>query len=135
MWCLHYVYVPILNKHLDAWKNAWIHHPLRTEGNKSPIQLWIRGLGHVMHMTSPDDAQVMGFHQICTFLLQYGGLKDRRKLTDYFICKSFQDEKMQIEISPFVFGQKKIQLYLQRLQGLFYTCISIGLFEVEHGQG
>lgn len=32
MWCLHYVYIPILNKDLDAWRNAWIHHPLQLRG-------------------------------------------------------------------------------------------------------
>ena len=29
---------------LTNWKNSWVHHPLRTERNKSQLQLWIRGL-------------------------------------------------------------------------------------------
>ena len=44
LWCLHYVYLPMLNRHLKQWKNAWSHHSLRTERNLSPIQLWIRGI-------------------------------------------------------------------------------------------
>lgn len=44
LWCLHYVFLPIINKHLTNWKNAWVYHPMRTEKNKSPMQLWIRGL-------------------------------------------------------------------------------------------
>ena len=45
LWCLHYVFfLPIINKHLTSWKNAWVYHPLRTEKNKSLMQLWIRGL-------------------------------------------------------------------------------------------
>lgn len=44
LWCLHYVYLPILNRHLTNWKSAWSHHPLRTEKNQSPLQLWIRGI-------------------------------------------------------------------------------------------
>lgn len=48
MWCLHLVYLPMINKHLETWKAAWIHHPIRTEKNKSPMQLWISGL----HMTN-----------------------------------------------------------------------------------
>lgn len=68
MWSLHYVYVPILNRHLEAWKNAWIYHPLRTEGNKSPLQLWIHGLSHTMLMTSGDQVQVIGLYQILHIL-------------------------------------------------------------------
>ena len=30
------------------WRDAWVHHPLRTEGNKTPMQLWIGGL-HFTH--------------------------------------------------------------------------------------
>lgn len=44
LWCLHYVLLPIINKHLTNCKNAWVYHPMRTEKNKSPMQLWIRGL-------------------------------------------------------------------------------------------
>ncbi|KAJ7380823.1 hypothetical protein OS493_007213 [Desmophyllum pertusum] len=34
----------MLNNHLQTWRDAWIHHPLRTEQNKTPMQLWIGGL-------------------------------------------------------------------------------------------
>ena len=44
LWCLHYIYLPMLNTHLQTWKNAWIHHPLSSEKNKTPMQLWIGGL-------------------------------------------------------------------------------------------
>ncbi|KAJ7391273.1 hypothetical protein OS493_019405 [Desmophyllum pertusum] len=44
IWCLHYIYLPMLNNHLQTWRDAWIHHPLRTEQNKTPMQLWIGGL-------------------------------------------------------------------------------------------
>ena len=45
LWCLHYVFfLPTINKHLTSWKNAWVYHPLKTEKNKSLMQLWIRGL-------------------------------------------------------------------------------------------
>ncbi|XP_078379310.1 uncharacterized protein LOC144662391 [Oculina patagonica] len=44
LWCLHFVYVPILNNNLRDWSNAWARHPIRTARNQSPLQLWIRGL-------------------------------------------------------------------------------------------
>lgn len=44
IWCLHMVYLPMINQHLETWKASWVHHPLGTESNKSPMQLWISGL-------------------------------------------------------------------------------------------
>ena len=46
IWCLHYVFLPIINEHLCNWRDAWIHHPIRTESNKTPFQLWVTGLEH-----------------------------------------------------------------------------------------
>ena len=42
--CLHYIYIPRINKHLATWKEAWAKHPMRSENNFSPEQLWISGL-------------------------------------------------------------------------------------------
>lgn len=44
LWCLHFVYIPIINNNLRDWSNAWARHPIRTARNQSPLQLWIRGL-------------------------------------------------------------------------------------------
>ena len=44
IWSLHFVFLPIINKQLQNWRNSYIHHPLRTEHNRTPIQLWISGL-------------------------------------------------------------------------------------------
>ena len=44
LFCLHYVYVPRISRHLDEWMDAWNMHPLRTEQNHTPLQLWTRGL-------------------------------------------------------------------------------------------
>jgi hypothetical protein len=39
MWCLHVV--------LSVWRENWIYHPLGSEGNKTPMQLWIEGLHNI----------------------------------------------------------------------------------------
>ena len=44
LFCLHYVFLPRINLALNLFKNAWNNHPLSTERNLSPIQLWISGL-------------------------------------------------------------------------------------------
>ena len=44
LFCLHFVYFPRIKSQLTKWKNAWNSHPLSTENNKTPIQLWTTGL-------------------------------------------------------------------------------------------
>ena len=44
LFCLHYVFVPRISRHLSIWTDAWNMHPLRTEKNLTPVQLWTRGL-------------------------------------------------------------------------------------------
>ena len=44
LWCLHYVFLKEINDCLSRWVEAWIRHPLRTEHNRSPLQLWITGM-------------------------------------------------------------------------------------------
>ncbi|XP_028415387.1 uncharacterized protein LOC114538407 [Dendronephthya gigantea] len=42
--CLHYIFEPRINAHLQRFVESWNNHPLRTAGNKTPNQLWICGL-------------------------------------------------------------------------------------------
>ena len=44
LFCLHVVYKPYINHCMSVFVEAWNSHPLRTEGNKTPSQLWIQGL-------------------------------------------------------------------------------------------
>ncbi|CAL8293502.1 unnamed protein product [Arctogadus glacialis] len=42
--CLHYIFLQRLNWHLREFIRMWDRHPLSTEGNRSPQQLWVAGL-------------------------------------------------------------------------------------------
>lgn len=44
LFCLHYVYLPRINNQLQAFREAYCHHKLRTEHNATPLQLWTRGM-------------------------------------------------------------------------------------------
>ena len=44
LYCLHYVCLPRINKHLKLWKEEWLQHRIRTAGHQTPMQLYIRGL-------------------------------------------------------------------------------------------
>ena len=43
IWSLHFVFMKEINYCLFRWLEAWIRHPLRTEHNSTPLQLWING--------------------------------------------------------------------------------------------
>ena len=43
LFCLHYVYIPQINRHLDIWKQGYVRHSIRSAGNRSPMQLYILG--------------------------------------------------------------------------------------------
>ena len=47
LFCLHYVYVPVINHHLEQWRQAWIHHKITSCEGKNPMQKWIEGLQQV----------------------------------------------------------------------------------------
>ena len=44
MFILHYVFLPRINKAIESFVHAWNHHPMRTERNWSPIQMWTNGM-------------------------------------------------------------------------------------------
>lgn len=55
MFCLHYMFERRIDSSLQHFKDAWNNHPLSTEGNLTPIQLWVSGLSALSHTLSGDD--------------------------------------------------------------------------------
>ena len=47
LFCLHYVFLPVIRRQLDMFTEAWNHHKLSTEHNKTPMQLFIIGMHQV----------------------------------------------------------------------------------------
>lgn len=43
LWCLHFCFFDVINLKLKQWVNAWIRHPLSSEHNFTPLQLWVQG--------------------------------------------------------------------------------------------
>ena len=44
LFALHYTFIPRINKCLQEFKSQWENHPLSSEGNLSPIQLYTAGM-------------------------------------------------------------------------------------------
>lgn len=40
LFALHWTYMPQIQRHLQEFQSAWNSHSLRTEGNRTPLQLW-----------------------------------------------------------------------------------------------
>ena len=56
LYALHFVFKPIIQNHLDKWRLGWANHKLRSEKNRTPIQLWILG------METANEAVYTGLH-------------------------------------------------------------------------
>lgn len=44
LFCSQHVFLPRLQRDLDVFRMGWDNHPLRTEQNRTPQQLWTIGL-------------------------------------------------------------------------------------------
>ncbi len=44
LFCLHYVYIPIIRQLLAHFVKGFNNHGLSTEGCKTPTQLWVQGI-------------------------------------------------------------------------------------------
>ena len=61
LFCLHYVFMPRINVSLKAFHHAWNHHPLSTEGNQSPLQLYTQGSIGSSLFAEHIDLEMFGF--------------------------------------------------------------------------
>ena len=49
LYCLHLVYLPLINEALSELSRQWNDHPVTTESNYSPRQLWMQGMLQLRH--------------------------------------------------------------------------------------
>lgn len=63
LYVLHHVFLPVIQKQLDVFREAWACHSLRTEKNKTPLQLWIAGL-HEANAQAQNDEAVTGIEAV-----------------------------------------------------------------------
>lgn len=53
LFCLRYVYLPIIQRALTEFTNQWNNHGLSTQGGRTPLQLWHTGVLNNLHI--PED--------------------------------------------------------------------------------
>ena len=54
IFCLHFIFLPRINRSINQFIAMWNNHPIRTAGNFSPTQLWMTG-SHPMPSDVCDD--------------------------------------------------------------------------------
>ena len=64
LFSLHHVYVPRINRSLNEFIQQMNNHPVSTENDQSPLQMWERGMLENMHSghtaLSPEEIQDLG---------------------------------------------------------------------------
>lgn len=86
MFCLHYIYLPRINRALEQFTEAWNNHPLSSCHNMSPIQLWIQGLSE--SVTEPEEViKMLIYFYACSELTNQIGHFKVRKYLIYLILR------------------------------------------------
>lgn len=66
LWCpftedlfsVHTVFLPKLKADLEAFVDGWNNHPLKTEGNRTPEQMWHMGMMS-LQIDQPENLEVL----------------------------------------------------------------------------
>ena len=58
LYCLHLIFLPRINNHLQSFISGWNAHPISTSHNMTPNQLWISGLHMIAGSGSRVDKEV-----------------------------------------------------------------------------
>lgn len=60
LYCLQLVYLDLINQALDEFTAEWNNHPVTTEANFSPQQLWVSGMVTLQHSNYTAVQDVLG---------------------------------------------------------------------------
>ena len=122
---LHYVYLPRINRALDAMSYAWAFHPLSSAQNRSPSQLWQLGFSRFYSFDPQTEEQAM----VCDWD-EYGMDEDAPlpnvdSDNDVQVPESRipltteQRENLRAEVDPLAFDDNEgINIYQQTVQYL-----------------
>ncbi|XP_077419460.1 uncharacterized protein LOC144050240 isoform X2 [Vanacampus margaritifer] len=58
LFCCHYVFIPRLQAQRDVFKDGWDSHPMSSEGNCTPNQLWHMGLHYNLQESNDVDLNI-----------------------------------------------------------------------------
>lgn len=108
--CVQYIYKNVINKKLSSFQSAWNVHGLRTENNKSPRQLWLKGILENYNTTSTAVCDIFD-----TNMTVYEKLSESLQALGVDLSVSVINNNMSLPFSSFtatlqISEQKKLQL-------------------------
>ncbi len=98
---LQLVYLPEIQSRLSRFREAWNHHRLRTENNRTPSQIWTDGMLTNMGVDSTSINHVFGDdpfreHNIEALLAQHGIHSFPLELDDQFPAVNVQQPSVDL---------------------------------------
>ena len=72
LFCLHFIFLLRINRALESFVEAWNLHPIRTERNWSPVQMWTNGMIDLRNQSLTAVADVVGYSGSADDLEWYG---------------------------------------------------------------
>ena len=72
LFCLDFIFLPRINRVLESFVEAWNLHPIRTERNWSPVQMWTNGMIDLRNQSLTAVAHVVGYSGSTDDLKWYG---------------------------------------------------------------
>ena len=61
MFCLHYIFTPRINQHFEMFGIGYDNHPLASESNMTPAQLWLYGMANYLGEGEPPEEDMSSF--------------------------------------------------------------------------
>ncbi|KAF3837788.1 hypothetical protein F7725_009556, partial [Dissostichus mawsoni] len=125
IFCCHYVFLPRIQANLDVFTEAWANHPIRTEQNMTPNQLW--QVGQALHpVADPEAVEKLGG---CPRIVRGDKGTENVKVRDFqrFVRRNIQDRSA---IDSYIEGASTANQridswwgFLRRESMEFYICM------------
>ena len=61
LFSLHYIFLPRINRHLGLFQEGYDNHPLGSESNMTPIQLWVSGVMNTSTLNDLEQSNVSAY--------------------------------------------------------------------------
>lgn len=103
--CLHFVFLPKINETLNSFLDMWNNHKLRTEKNKSPIQLFMQGLMMVGNSTILGKEYFESFDDVSA--MSYGIEEDA--------LNELQNDHENLVLSPTLYDSQNLEDIVRNL--------------------
>jgi hypothetical protein len=93
LFCIHFIFLPRINQQLREFIHAWNHHPMRTEHNRSPIEIWEDSIHDVISDPLAPD------HNVVLEGLSHYGIDPLGPPSNEFDCGDVQVPETTINLS------------------------------------